>query len=96
MWQVVEGKKKTADGKTQQFVIQEIPEDRYDDVVNLMCDVFVQDEPTCVHFRMCNKRWKKMSMLLNCWIGFQARSITQRLSQITENYGISSFSKVSP
>lgn len=52
VWNVVEGKEKTADGETLRFSIQEIPEDRYEDAVDLMCDIYLQDEPTCAHFSM--------------------------------------------
>ncbi|XP_043273485.1 uncharacterized protein [Venturia canescens] len=47
VWGVVEGRKKTSDGKTLRFSIQEVPEDRFDDVLDLMCKVFIKDEPIC-------------------------------------------------
>lgn len=47
VWRVVEGRKKNADGKTLRFSIQEIPEGRFDDVLDLMCTEFIRDEPIC-------------------------------------------------
>ncbi|XP_017890655.1 uncharacterized protein LOC108631325 [Ceratina calcarata] len=43
IWNVVEIKK----DKTMKFSIQEIPEDRYEEVVEHMCKYFIADEPTC-------------------------------------------------
>lgn len=61
VWNVVEGKKYTANGKSQQFSIQEIPEGRYEDALNLMCDVFLQDEAVCASFRMYIMSVSKLS-----------------------------------
>lgn len=45
IWRVVDGRKKTTDGKTLRFSIQEIPNDRRDEVIQLMSTEFARDEP---------------------------------------------------
>jgi len=45
VWQVIE--KMAKDGKPMKFTIQEIPEDRYEDVIEHMCTYFLADEPIC-------------------------------------------------
>ena len=50
VWRVMEGRKKTGDGKTVKFSIQEIPEDRHKDVLNFMSKFFIRDEVMCKHF----------------------------------------------
>lgn len=46
VWKIVEIKKKDADVPIR-FTIQEVPEDRYDEVVEHMCKYFIADEPMC-------------------------------------------------
>ncbi|KOC62775.1 hypothetical protein WH47_03759 [Habropoda laboriosa] len=46
VWKVVELKKKNEE-KPIKFTIQEIPEDRYEEVVEHMCTYFIADEPMC-------------------------------------------------
>lgn len=46
VWKIVEIKKKDADVPIR-FTIQEVPEDRYDDVIEHMCKYFLADEPMC-------------------------------------------------
>ena len=41
IWKVVQG---SLNGKPVKFSIQEIPEDRYDDVVDHMCTDFINEE----------------------------------------------------
>lgn len=45
VWEVI--KKLSKDGRPIKFTIQEIPEDRYEDVLQHMCTYFLADEPTC-------------------------------------------------
>lgn len=45
VWQLIE--KKDKDGKPMKFIVQEIPEDRYEDAVQHMCTYFLADEVTC-------------------------------------------------
>lgn len=45
VWRTVE--KIDKNGKSMKFTIQEIPEDRYEDAVQHMCDNFLADEVTC-------------------------------------------------
>ncbi|KAL6257537.1 hypothetical protein P5V15_011111 [Pogonomyrmex californicus] len=45
VWKLIE--KTAKDGKKMKFTIQEIPEDRYEDAVQHMCEFFLADEPTC-------------------------------------------------
>lgn len=47
IWQVVEGKNKNANGNTLKFYIQEIPESRYEEVLDFMTNIMLQDELTC-------------------------------------------------
>lgn len=47
IWRVVDGKKPNPDGSSVPFTIQEIPENRFEDVLDLMSNVMTQDEPTC-------------------------------------------------
>lgn len=46
VWKVVEIKKKDAVAPIR-FTIQEIPEDRYEEVAEYMCKYFIPDEPMC-------------------------------------------------
>ncbi|XP_071877516.1 arylalkylamine N-acetyltransferase-like 2 isoform X1 [Bombus fervidus] len=46
VWKIVEIKKKNADVPIR-FTIQEVPEDRYEEVVEHMCKYFIADEPMC-------------------------------------------------
>ncbi|EZA48171.1 hypothetical protein DMN91_008313 [Ooceraea biroi] len=45
VWEQIE--KKTKDGKSLKFTIQEIPEDRHEDALQHMCTYFLAEEPTC-------------------------------------------------
>lgn len=45
VWKLIE--KIDKNGKPMKFTIQEIPEDRYEDAVQHMCEYFLADEPTC-------------------------------------------------
>ncbi|XP_025994415.1 uncharacterized protein LOC105207188 isoform X2 [Solenopsis invicta] len=45
VWKTIE--KKDKDGKVMKFTIQEIPEDRYEEAVQHMCNYFLADEVTC-------------------------------------------------
>ncbi|XP_011700256.1 PREDICTED: uncharacterized protein LOC105457337 [Wasmannia auropunctata] len=45
IWKQIE--KVNKDGKLTKFTIQEIPEDRYEDVVKHMCTYLIPDEPIC-------------------------------------------------
>nr|XP_003700513.1 PREDICTED: uncharacterized protein LOC100876900 [Megachile rotundata] len=47
VWSTVEAVIKGKGDKPIKFTIQDIPEDRYDDVVKHMCTYFVADEPMC-------------------------------------------------
>ena len=49
VWRVIESRKKTGDGKTVKFSIQEIPEDRHEDVLDHMSKFFIRDEAICKH-----------------------------------------------
>lgn len=51
VWAVVESAKQTVQGKPLKFSIQEIPEDRYEEVVHHLCTYFIHDEPTCQSFQ---------------------------------------------
>lgn len=46
VWDVVELKIKTSETPIK-FSIQEIPEDRYPELIELMCSDFIADEPLC-------------------------------------------------
>ncbi|XP_043278872.1 uncharacterized protein [Venturia canescens] len=54
VWRVVDGRKKTEDGKIARFSIQEIPVDRFDDALDLMCTIFLRDEPICSSSNIVN------------------------------------------
>ena len=47
VWKVVECAKKGSKEAPIKFSIQEIPEDRYQDVIDHMCNYFIADEPIC-------------------------------------------------
>lgn len=49
VWRIVEGKERLPDGTTTpcRFSIQDIPEDRHQEVIQHMCKFFVVDEVTC-------------------------------------------------
>lgn len=47
VWSTVEAVIKRKGDKPIKFTIQDVPEDRYDDVVQHMCTYFVADEPMC-------------------------------------------------
>ena len=47
VWKVVECAKKGSKEAPIKFSVQEIPEDRYQDVVDHMCTYFIADEPMC-------------------------------------------------
>ncbi|XP_076163428.1 arylalkylamine N-acetyltransferase-like 2 [Ptiloglossa arizonensis] len=47
VWNVVECVKKGRQGPPVKFSIQEIPEDRYEDVLDHMCKYFIAEEPIC-------------------------------------------------
>lgn len=47
IWNNVEATIKGREGPPVKFSIQEVPEDRYDDVVEHMCTYFIADEPMC-------------------------------------------------
>ncbi|XP_076686734.1 arylalkylamine N-acetyltransferase-like 2 [Andrena cerasifolii] len=47
VWKVVECVKKGSNEAPIKFSIQEIPEDRYQDVIDHMCTYFISDEPIC-------------------------------------------------
>lgn len=44
VWKIIETKRKDT-GAPIKFSIQEIPEDRYEDVIDHMCKYFIADEP---------------------------------------------------
>lgn len=50
VWSVVETVIKGKGDKPIKFTIQEVPEDRYDEVVEHMCTYFIPDEPMCKCF----------------------------------------------
>jgi hypothetical protein len=45
VWQLIE--KVDKNGKLMKFTIQEIPEERYEDVIQHMCTYFLANEPIC-------------------------------------------------
>ncbi|KZC08772.1 PREDICTED: uncharacterized protein LOC107186893 [Dufourea novaeangliae] len=47
VWNVVEVAIKGSDKPPIKFSIQEVPEDRYEDVLDHMCTYFIADEPIC-------------------------------------------------
>lgn len=44
VWKIIETKNKDT-GASTKFSIQEIPEDRYQEVIDHMCKYFIEDEP---------------------------------------------------
>ncbi|XP_076278879.1 arylalkylamine N-acetyltransferase-like 2 [Lasioglossum baleicum] len=47
VWKIVEAAVKGRQGPPVKFTIQEIPEDRYEEVIEHMCTYFLADEPIC-------------------------------------------------
>ncbi|XP_076643276.1 arylalkylamine N-acetyltransferase-like 2 [Halictus rubicundus] len=47
VWKVVEAAVKGRPGPPVKFTIQEVPEDRYEEVIEHMCTYFIADEPMC-------------------------------------------------
>ncbi|KAI4500451.1 hypothetical protein M0802_004413 [Mischocyttarus mexicanus] len=48
IWKTIDGFKTVGDeSKSVRIVIQEIPEDRYEDILDHMCTYFIVDEPCC-------------------------------------------------
>lgn len=48
VWRIVEGRRKTADGKMPRFSIQEVPAELEDDVIDFMVTNFLDEEPVNV------------------------------------------------
>lgn len=47
VWSVVDSIKKDDQGRSFKFIIQQIPQDRYEEVLDHMCKYFIADEPLC-------------------------------------------------
>lgn len=47
VWKVVETAIKGRPGPPVKFIIQEVPEERYEEVIDHMCTYFIADEPMC-------------------------------------------------
>ncbi|XP_012271021.1 uncharacterized protein LOC105694697 isoform X2 [Orussus abietinus] len=54
VWQVIESKKQSHNGQPLKFSIQDVPKDRYDDVISHMCQNFARDETICKSFNVVN------------------------------------------
>ncbi|XP_034946060.1 uncharacterized protein [Chelonus insularis] len=73
VWNTVEIVK--SDGETIQFTIEEIPVDRYDEVVEHMCSIFIQDEAMCSSMNVIDDP-TSLELLRAFWKKIVAEGIT--------------------
>ena len=84
VWRIVEGMEKSEDGSTRsdKFSIQEVPDNRRNEVIEFMLKYFIADEPICKSLRKCAfQRFSTMAQALD-----QCTAIEAYITIITVNF----------
>lgn len=95
IWRIKESSK---NGKLQKFIIQDIPEDRFGDVLDHLCEYFLADELLCSSCSewtlplISQRQWSFLKILLLQWRNFyviilQTSKTTQKQWVTFVNFG---------
>lgn len=90
VWRVIESVKKGSQEAPIKITIQEIPEDRYEDILEHMCTYFIADEPIC----KCISKFSHFNyrFLLNFWrLSSKPSLISLNCDNYYENYCVDMF-----
>nr|CAD7198633.1 unnamed protein product [Timema douglasi] len=77
VWRRCEGRRQTPEGKTLRFRIQDVPEDRHEDLLDFMIKYFTPDEPTMKKLKLYED-----AGILEFLRGLYGEFLTQNLSLV--------------
>nr|CAD7446021.1 unnamed protein product [Timema bartmani] len=77
MWRHCEGRRQTPEGNTLRFRIQDVPEDRHEDLLDFMIKYFTPDEPTMKKLKLYED-----AEILEFLRGLYGELLTQNLSLV--------------